>query len=74
MIMASIFIPNHESYFILEPKLANMADVYGEVLDKSKRFLSEFSVPGPRKGSKVHKYGTQLVALAHREQVHFLHS
>ena len=46
-----------------------MADVYGDALEKGKRFLSEFSVPGPRKGTKLHKYGTQLVALAHREQV-----
>ena len=48
-----------------------MTDIYGEVIDKSKRFLAEFSVPGSRKGSKLHKYGTQLVALAHREQVSY---
>lgn len=43
---------------------------YAAEKDKCKRFLQEFYTEDD-KGKKVFKYGTQLVALAHREQVSF---
>ena len=46
-----------------------MVDVYGDVKDKTKEFLSSFSKPGSAKGSKQFVYGEQLVKLAHRDQV-----
>ena len=47
-----------------------MVDVYGDVKDKTKEFLSSFSKPGSAKGSKQFVYGEQLVKLAHRDQVY----
>jgi len=45
-----------------------MVDIYGDVKDKTKEFLSSFSKPGSAKGSKQFVYGEQLVKLAHRDQ------